>query len=146
MGFLPEVFQPIGAHYSSANDLLKYLSANMDLIHTKINDILQDTHLIRHEERTIANLTAYIGLGWDIATNLGTEMISKTGGVDGYYSVVGFNPDKHIGLVALRSCDETDALSPAPWQDFIIRYLLYGKTFGEKITLSNNVTTAKLLI
>jgi len=33
-------------------DLLKYLAANMGLIHTKINDILQDMHLIRHEETT----------------------------------------------------------------------------------------------
>jgi hypothetical protein len=27
----------------------------MGLIHTKINDILQDTHLIRHEVKPIAN-------------------------------------------------------------------------------------------
>src|SRR5215469_14471964 len=37
LGLLPEVIQPTGAFYSSANDLLKYLAANMGLIHTKIN-------------------------------------------------------------------------------------------------------------
>ena len=47
---LPEVIQPAGSLYSSANDLLKYLAANMGLIHTKINDILQDALLIRHQE------------------------------------------------------------------------------------------------
>jgi serine-type D-Ala-D-Ala carboxypeptidase/endopeptidase len=38
---MPEIIQPTGAGYSSANDLLKYLSANMGLIDTKINDILK---------------------------------------------------------------------------------------------------------
>src|SRR6476659_10464715 len=47
--FIPEAIQPAGALHSTANDLLTYLSANMGLIHTSINDILQETHLIRHE-------------------------------------------------------------------------------------------------
>ena len=47
--FIPEALQPAGALYSTANDLMKYLSANMGLIKTKINDMLQETHLIRSE-------------------------------------------------------------------------------------------------
>jgi CubicO group peptidase (beta-lactamase class C family) len=38
--FIPEAIQSAGALYSSANDLLKYLAANMGFIHTKINDIM----------------------------------------------------------------------------------------------------------
>ncbi len=34
--------------YSTSNDLLKYLSANMGLIHTEINDPMEKTHLTRH--------------------------------------------------------------------------------------------------
>ena len=83
LAFFPEVIQPAGAFYSSANDLLKYLAASMGLIHTHISGILQATHLIRHDEKTIANsstitqslLAVYIGLDWDIVTNLGTEVI-----------------------------------------------------------------------
>ena len=79
--FIPEAIRSAGALYSSANDLLKYLAANMGLIRTKINDILQDTHLIRHEELTIVNSSSttqslqavYVGLGWHIITNLGTK-------------------------------------------------------------------------
>ncbi len=87
----------------------------MDLIHTKINDILQDTHLIRHEEKTIANLSTtatqsllavYISLEWNIITNLGTEGIYQTGAIDGYLTIIGFNPSKQIGLAILCSCDE----------------------------------------
>ena len=46
--FISEAIQAAGAIYSTTNDLLKYLSANIGLIHTEINDIMQDTHLIRH--------------------------------------------------------------------------------------------------
>lgn len=115
LSFIPEVLQPSGAVYSSANDLLKYLSANMGLIDTKINDILQDTHLIRHEEYTAtANssmthdfMVSYSGLFWYILTNLGGEdtVVQKDGGIDGYTSYVGFNPTKQIGLVVLCTCD-----------------------------------------
>ncbi|MBV9175559.1 MAG: serine hydrolase [Nitrososphaeraceae archaeon] len=100
-------------------------------ISTKINDILQETHLIRHEEATIANSSAttqsllaiYIGLGWDIVTNLGTEVIYHTGGIDGYHSLVAFNPTKQIGSVVLCSCDEKDDL-PADWVNTVILSLL----------------------
>jgi len=46
--FVPGTIQSAGAMYSTTNDLLKYLSANLGLIKTKINDAMQETHLIRH--------------------------------------------------------------------------------------------------
>ena len=120
LAFVPEVIQPSGALYSSANDLLKYLAANMGLIHTKINDILQDTHLIRHEviSKTIASSSTtqsllgwYMGLGWDVTTNFGTEAITKDGSIGGYFGLIGFNPTKQIGFVYLCSCDARDVPS-----------------------------------
>ena len=131
IAFLPEVIQPSGGLYSSANDLLKYLSTNMGLIHTKINDILQDAHLIRHEELAIPNSSTnkslqavYVGLGWHIVTNFGSEAIYHTGAIGGYTSLLGFNPTKQIGLVILCSCDEKDALSPVKWVNVVILSLL----------------------
>ncbi len=53
----------------------------MDLTHTKINDILQDTHLIRHEEKTITNLSTTATqslLAVDIGLGLNISMDSKT--------------------------------------------------------------------
>ena len=46
--FIPETIQSAGAMYSTTNDLLKYLSANIGLLRTNIYDSMQDTHLIRH--------------------------------------------------------------------------------------------------
>lgn len=65
--------------YSTTNDLLKYLSANIDLIHTDINDVMQDTHLIRHlSAPSAANQTSlsdtFVGLGWVITTDFGKKV------------------------------------------------------------------------
>ena len=120
--FIPEVLQPAGALYSTANDLMKYLSANLGLIKTKINDIMQETHLIRSEyqqppaikataELFSSNKTlsaSYIGLGWFIDTNLGEEIIQHSGSIDGYSSFIGFNPEKQVGLIELCSCEGVD--------------------------------------
>jgi CubicO group peptidase (beta-lactamase class C family) len=120
--FIPEALQPAGALYSTANDLMKYLSANLGLIDTKINDILKETHLIRSEyqqppaTRATGELFAsnkslsasYVGLGWFIDTNLGEEIIQHSGSIDGYSSFMGFNPDKQVGLIELCSCEGVD--------------------------------------
>ena len=39
---------PGGGLYSSANDLLKFISANTGLIKTKLDSAMQASHLIRH--------------------------------------------------------------------------------------------------
>jgi D-alanyl-D-alanine-carboxypeptidase/D-alanyl-D-alanine-endopeptidase len=46
--FFPQAVQSAGAMYSTVNDLLKYLSANMGLIGTKLNGAMDESHLIRH--------------------------------------------------------------------------------------------------
>jgi serine-type D-Ala-D-Ala carboxypeptidase/endopeptidase len=146
--FIPEAIRPAWALYSSANDLLKYLAANMGLIHTKINDI-QDTHLIRHEEITIANSSAiYIGLGWHIITNLGTEVINHAGRIDGYTSFIGFNPTKQTGLLILCSCDGRDALLSTNWLNNVTLSLLHSSwifTPGKVALIKNPMLLALLM-
>ena len=121
--FIPEAIQGAGALHSTANDLLKYLAANIGLIHTSINDIIQETHLIRHEYPEAPTLhfasnnnksssASYVGLGWFVDTNLGTGVIQHSGGIDGYSSFVGFNPTKQEGAVLLCSCETNDMPSP----------------------------------
>ena len=113
--------------------MLKYLAANIGLIHTSINDIIQETHLIRHEYPQALDpfafpsnksLTAsYIGLGWFIETNLSTEVIQHGGGIDGYSTLIGFNPTKQEGVVILCSCDGRDITSPIfeSWRNLLYR-------------------------
>jgi serine-type D-Ala-D-Ala carboxypeptidase/endopeptidase len=125
--FIPEAIQSAGAMYSTANDLLKYLSANVGLIQTKINDDMNETHLIRHsfgESSRDKSIKDYIGLGWIVTTNFGKEVISHTGSINGYTSIIGFNPREQIGLVILCGCDHSD-FSASEMIDLAIPFLFY---------------------
>jgi CubicO group peptidase (beta-lactamase class C family) len=133
--FLPQEVTAAGAMYSTVNDLLKYVSANLGLIDTKINPAMEETHSIRipfyelevpFEDPSGNESTpyAYEGLSWFSTTNLGTQVVWHNGGIDGYSSFVGFNPSKQIGLVILCSCFFTD-VPPIEMLRIAIPFLLY---------------------
>ena len=86
-----------GGLHSSASDMLKFLSANIGLIKTKLDKAMQESHLIRldtgHVLPNNLNATAkdnttsgfYSGLGWFITTDFGNEIIWHNGAtLDGY--------------------------------------------------------------
>ena len=133
--FLPQEVTAAGAMYSTVNDLLKYVSANLGLIDTKINPSMEETHSIRlpfyelqvpfkDPSGNESTPYAYEGLSWFSTTNLGTQVVWHNGGIDGYSSFVGFNPSKQIGLVILCSCFFTD-VPPIEMLQIAIPFLLY---------------------
>ena len=133
--FLPQEVQGAGAMYSTVNDLLKYVSANMGLMDTKLNNAMETSHLIRHPFTEIqvpfddpsgfeSFPYGYIGLSWFSTTDLGNQVIWHNGGIDGYSSFVGFNPDKQIGLVILCSCYFTD-VPPIEMLNIAVPFLLF---------------------
>jgi CubicO group peptidase (beta-lactamase class C family) len=108
---VPEVIAGAGAYKSTASDMLKYVSANLGLIHTKLDDAMELTHLIRHGVSSASpmNYSGYAGLGWRISTNFGIEVFTHSGALNGWNAFVGYIPAKHIGLVLLCNCDTNDA-------------------------------------
>lgn len=107
----------------------------MGLIDTKINDAMQENHLIRHpfdeiqptfEDLSGNNSTGheYIGSVWLTGTDLGRQVIWHNGGIDGYSGIIGFNPTKQIGLVILCSCYFTD-VPPIEMINIAMPFLLY---------------------
>jgi serine-type D-Ala-D-Ala carboxypeptidase/endopeptidase len=110
---------PGGALHSTASDMLKFLSANMGLIKTKLDDSMQESHLIRQSTDLVLpnNLQAsgtnntglYVGLGWFITTNFGHEIIWHNGAtLGGYNAYMAFNPTTERGIVILCSADTSD--------------------------------------
>ncbi len=107
--------EPGGAIHSTVSDMLKFLSANMGLIKTKLDNAMQESHLIRHSTGFVLpnNLQAsgntnnvgwYVGLGWFITTNFGHEIIWHNGAtVSGYNAYMAFNPTTERGIVILCS-------------------------------------------
>ena len=108
---IPTILADSGAFRSTAPDMLKYVSANLGLIHTKLDDAMQLGHLIRHSSiiANPMNYSEYRGLGWRVLTNFGTETITHTGAINGWNAFAGFIPTKQVGVIAMCSCDSTDA-------------------------------------
>lgn len=117
---LAPVMTPSGGIYSTANDMLKFVSANIGLIKTKLDTAMQESHLIRHYNGFLGpnNVQVsdnnsgegfYVGLGWMINTNYGSEVVWHNGiTADGYNSIIAFNPSTHKGIVLLASADHKD--------------------------------------
>ena len=116
---------PGPALHSTVSDMLKFLSANMGLIKTKLFDAMQELHLIRHSTNLLLpnnepasfntdkfntdKLGFYVGLGWMIATNLGQEIVWHSGSIpDGYNAFLVFNPTKERGIIILCSADTSN--------------------------------------
>ena len=108
---------PGGGLYSSASDMLKFISANIGLIKTKLDNAMQESHIIRHSTGMLipnnihvsGNNTSpefYVGLGWFITTNLGKEIIWHNGATGGGYNAfMAFSPTTDRGIVVLCSTD-----------------------------------------
>ncbi|TVP41867.1 serine hydrolase domain-containing protein [Candidatus Nitrosocosmicus arcticus] len=111
---------PGGALHSTVSDMLKFLSANMGLIKTELDDAMQESHLIRLSTGQILpnnleisernnNIGLYVGLGWFITTNFGHEVIWHNGAtIGGYNAYMAFNPVTERGIVILCSTDLED--------------------------------------
>ena len=107
---IPSVIEGAGGLRSTANDLLKYLSANTGLLHTKLDESVALQHLIQHPGilPNPMNYSTFIALGWAVLTNFGTETLTHTGSINGWNANVGFIPTKQIGVLSLCSCDLRD--------------------------------------
>jgi len=107
---IPSVIAGAGGLRSTVNDLLKYLSANTGLLHTKLDESIALQHLIQHPGLlpNPMNYSTYIALGWAVLTNFGTETLDHTGSINGWNANVAFIPSKQIGVVSLCSCDLKD--------------------------------------
>ena len=104
---------PAGGLHSSVADMLKFASANLGLINTKINDAMKESHIIIHDSRIEKafsnNYTAYVSLGWIIATDFGTQIVEHNGETaDGYNSFIALNPSKERGIVIIASASSID--------------------------------------
>jgi len=97
---MPPVFAGAGGLRSTANDMLKYLAANMGLIKSPLGTAFRKSH---EEKRSIKGDTFKIGLAWLIIQNEGLKIILHEGGTEANSSFVGFDPQKNIGVVVLSN-------------------------------------------
>jgi D-alanyl-D-alanine-carboxypeptidase/D-alanyl-D-alanine-endopeptidase len=86
-----------GALRSTANDMLKFLAANMELTDTPLKAAMRRMRSVRKDTGS-PNLE--IAMAWHIFTQYG-DLYWHNGGTAGYRSFAGFDPVKKTGVVVL---------------------------------------------
>jgi serine-type D-Ala-D-Ala carboxypeptidase/endopeptidase len=88
-----------GALRSTANDMLKFLSANLGLTRSSLTTPMEKTHEIQFENQA---------LGWGSTGSV----LWKNGGTYGYHSFVGFDKKQRRGVIVLSNTrdDELDEM------------------------------------
>jgi CubicO group peptidase (beta-lactamase class C family) len=83
---------------STVNDMLKFLAANMGLTGTELQPALQ----LANTAQRPSDGNDYIGLGWDLHES-GNGIHWHPGKNPGYYSYLGWDPQRKIGVVVLTN-------------------------------------------
>ena len=90
---------------STANDLLKYVSANLGLTPSNLTQLMEETHAVHFHESADAD----IGLAWEISHDQkGAKIVWKTGGTAGCRTFVGLNKARRRGVVVLSNSQDFD--------------------------------------
>lgn len=93
------VLAPAGAFRSTANDLLKFMAANLASEPTPISRALTLA-----QERHYKEMAGGIGLAWQIVDPVeGQKWHWHNGGTGGYVSFVGFDKSNQVGVVMLSN-------------------------------------------
>lgn len=111
-----------GALRSSANDLLTFLAAIMGYTDNPLAAAQNTTLSIR---RPTGQPFMETGLGWDIDTRGGAEIISKAGGTGGYTTFIGYSPKTRVGVVALANTSAGEGTSDIGQHLLDARYPLW---------------------
>ena len=89
-----------GALRSTANDLLKFVAANMDLGDSALHSAMESTHAARAPTGVPK---MHVGMGWHILARHGDPIVWHNGGTGGYRSFIGFDKEQEFGVVVLSN-------------------------------------------
>lgn len=90
----------MGALRSTANDLLKYLAANMDPSSKPLGQTLASARVPKHDIDTRGNK---IGLTWHIVNAFGTTITWHNGGTAGFHTFIGMDEARQRGVIVLTN-------------------------------------------
>jgi CubicO group peptidase (beta-lactamase class C family) len=99
-----QVMEPAGGLRSSANDLLKYLSANLGFMPTHLMPLMEKMQVIRHRDNPPPwGKTAMPWMDEGVYNPPGTELLGHAGGTFGSRAFIGFDKRKRRGIVVLQN-------------------------------------------
>jgi len=89
-----------GALKSTANDMLRFLAANLDSTSRPLGRALTDARI---PLRSAAGAGGMIGLGWHIADLFGTTVTWHNGGTGGFRTFIGIDQAHQRGIIVLTN-------------------------------------------
>ena len=89
----------MGALHSSAEDMLKYLAANMVPGSTPLGPLLARAHV----PRVVMDEETKVGLAWQTGHASNRTIVWHGGGTGGYRSLIAFDAAKGIGVIVLSN-------------------------------------------
>jgi serine-type D-Ala-D-Ala carboxypeptidase/endopeptidase len=96
-----QVLAGCGALRSTANDLLKYVSANLGLTQTALGPLMEKTHVIRHRGDPFYGNTSMPWVDCGQSDQTGMQLLGHAGGTAGYSAFIGFDTQHRRGVVVL---------------------------------------------
>jgi CubicO group peptidase (beta-lactamase class C family) len=102
---LPNHLAGAGGIRSTGSDMLKYLKANMGLIHTPLDAAIRRSHQELYQEYP----GRAMGMNWIRSKGPSTAqpILWHNGGTGGYMSYLGFTEDGQFGVVVLSNASES---------------------------------------
>jgi len=98
-----QVYDGAGGLRSTANDLLKYVSANLGLTPSSLTPLMEQTQVIRHKGTSDHGDTAMAWYARGEGYQSGMEVLGHGGATGGYETFIGINKDQRKGVVVLSS-------------------------------------------
>ncbi len=98
-----QVMASAGALLSTANDLLKFLSANLGLTRSELGPLMEEMQIIRHTGDARFGSTATPWLDEGLYQPPGSDLLGHGGGGFGYLAFIGFDKKKRRAVVVLSN-------------------------------------------
>jgi D-alanyl-D-alanine-carboxypeptidase/D-alanyl-D-alanine-endopeptidase len=98
-----QVMKGAGALCSTANDLLKYLSANLGLGESSLRPLMEKSQVIRHTGSPEMGKSALPWYDQAVYNPPGTELLGHGGGTGGFAAFMGFDKKQRRGVVVLSN-------------------------------------------
>ena len=113
-----QVYSPAGAIHSTANDLLKYVSANAGLTTSSLTPLMKQTQVIRFKDsRGLSDVPGFgvfgrTAMDWvdrGAYQPAGMELLGHAGGAGSYHAWVGFDKTQRRGVVVLTTANDVSS-------------------------------------
>lgn len=98
-----QVSASAGALLSTANDLLKFLAANLGYTRTELGPLMEEMQVIRHTDSPRFGKTAMPWLDEGMYQPPGSELLAHGGGGYGYLAFIGFDKKQRRAVVVLSN-------------------------------------------